>query len=691
MAITINQGTTFLITDELGDVPEGEATGLFYEDTRFLSSYTLLIDQMRSILLGAGEVDYQSSEHFLTNPELASAPGSTLGIRRRRRITTRLRDELRVHNYGDSVAHFVLELELDTDFAGIFDVKASVRVEEEAIRKRGTFTPSVEEGGRLIRLHFTREGLHRELIVHLSQPVAIDPGSCRAEIELDPDESWELIIEFEALVDTDSSTGIGIGPPGTTPAPPRDELDTKSPTLQTNAYILRRAYERALHDFSALRLRGMRIGEGKPVLAAGIPWYMALFGRDSLIASYQALPYDPDLAAGTLRALANLQGDRIDRDRAEEPGKILHEHRFAKITGLQRGILHYPYYGSIDSTPLFLILLAAHHHLTGSLELARELLPNAERALEWIENYGDLDGDGYLEYESSKNGLANQGWKDSWDSVRFRDGRIAEGPIALCEVQGYAYAARLGFAALLEALGKEQDQIRTLREDAARLKEEFNADFWLPDRQTYAEALDGEKRTVDSLTSNPGHLLWTGIVDGERARAIAESLLSPELFSGWGVRTMATSEGGYNPVSYHNGTVWPHDNSLIIAGLVRYGLIRDATKIADGLMNALTHSPDHRLPELLAGYSTEEAAAPVQYPTACRPQAWASGSILLTFAMATGIGLDPGSPNPEPFPNQPFLPSRAEYLELDHLQIGGQRVSVRLERKDDGTIERTIR
>lgn len=705
--ITINESTTFFISDESGDVPEGEANGLFVEDTRFLSRFLLRLDGQPLIPLAADQVDYRTAEHFLTNPDLQRAPGSTLGIIRRRSLGTGLREEVSLHNFGDHDLSCTLELLFDVDFAGIFDVKRSTRVDKEAIRGIGSFITTVEEHGSGARFTYIRDDLHRELVLRLSHPIAVTPDRCRAEIELAPRETWRLVIEFATSTTRQSHKD---GPDATAHTPPHHEREPASaavddllplprsgasetaviasaPILHTGSYLLRRAYERSIEDFAALRLRGEEICQGNLVLAAGIPWYMALFGRDSLIASYQALPFAPDLAAGTLRALASLQGQTLDPERDEEPGKILHEHRFSAMVGLQRGILDFPYYGSVDSTPLFLILLAAHLRLTGSPELARDLWPNSLRALDWIERYGDPDGDGYLEYSGSSNGLANQGWKDSWDSVRYRDGSIARGPIALCEVQGYAYAARLGLAFIADELGDPVLAAR-LRADARQIRVRFNRDFWLPDRGFFAEALDGDKRPVDSLTSNPGHLLWSGIVDEDKARAVAETLLSPSLFSGWGIRTMASGEGGYNPVSYHNGSVWPHDNSLILAGLARYGFTAEAIRIFDGLMTALSHSPDLRLPELFAGYGRDQARKPVEYPSACRPQAWASGSVLLALAAGTGLDLDGGSLSDELFPHDPFLPTGTNEIVLEGFYAGGRRLRLHLQRAGGRLVRR---
>lgn len=650
MAIAINESSTFFITGDDGDVHPGEADGLFAEDTRFLSLYEIRLDGEALIPLAADQIDHRTAEHFLSNPELDQVPASSLGVVRRRWIDHHLADLLEIRNYADHEIACDLELLLDADFADIFEVKLGAGGGRYEARWNGEITSTIEDDGSRIRISCRREqpgaDLVRDLLVTLSAPIAVEPGRCATEIRLAPGESWRLSVDFQPITNHRGAAGSRRSSRRASPPAGADTrravLVANAPTLTTDSYVLRRAYERAVHDFAALRIRGESICRGNLVLAAGIPWFMALFGRDSLIAAYQALPFAPDLAAGTLRALASLQGTEVDEARAEQPGKILHEHRFGTLNGAQREIPRFPYYGSVDSTPLFLIVLAAYTRLTGDLTLARDLYPNALRALEWIEVYGDPDGDGYLEYPGTSGFLANQGWKDSGDSVRFRDGRLAEGPIALCEVQGYAYAARLGLADISQALGDEPLAAR-LRADAASLRDRFNHDFWLLDRGYYAEALDGRKAPVDSLTSNPGHLLWTGIVDDDRARAIADTLLSPPLFSGWGIRTMATTEGGYNPVSYHNGSVWPHDNSLIVAGLARYGLTAEATRVIDGILAALSHSPDHRLPELFAGYGSDEAHAPVPYPTACRPQAWAAGTVFLALSASLGIDIMGGA------------------------------------------------
>lgn len=381
---------------------------------------------------------------------------------------------------------------------------------------------------------------------------------------------------------------------------------------------------------------------GETLPAAGLPWFMALFGRDSLITSFQALPYRPGLAATTLRVLAARQA--LDRDdfHEREPGKILHELRFGELTA--RGERpHSPYFGTADATPLFLILLDEYHRWSGDDELVRALEPNARAALSWIEDSGDRDGDGYVEYQcrNLQTGLVNQCWKDSWNSMQFADGSLAQGPIATSEIQGYVYDAQLRSARLAREVWGEEALAARLELRAGALRSSFHRDFWIPGRGCYALALDGDKRQVDGLASNIGHLLWSGLLDEPAAAAVAERLLGEELFSGWGVRTLAAGEAGYNPLGYHTGTVWPHDNSLIAAGLARYGHDRAAGTIAASILSAAPYF-EHRLPEVFAGFPKSLTSVPVAFPTASRPQAWAAGTPLLMLTTLLSLSPDSG-------------------------------------------------
>jgi glycogen debranching enzyme len=376
---------------------------------------------------------------------------------------------------------------------------------------------------------------------------------------------------------------------------------------------------------------------------------MSLFGRDSVITSYQALPYAPELAATTLRVLSSKQGTRVDRYREEEPGKILHELRLGELTVFGERP-HSPYYGTYDATPLFLVLLDEYERWTGDSDLVRELEGAARAALRWMDEFADRDGDGYLEYErNTESGLENQCWKDSWNSILYADGTLSSLPRATCEIQGYAYDAKVRCARLAREVWDDPELAERLGREAARLKERFNRDFWLPEREFFALALDGEKKPVDSLTSNIGHLLWSGIVDDDKADAVVRHLMGDRLFSGWGVRTMAEGEGGYNPIEYHNGTVWPHDNSFIAAGLARYGYRAEAARVAHAVLEAATYF-DYRLPEVFAGYRRGRTKFPVEYPTASSPQAWATGAPLLLIRVLLGLepdgAVDPVLPEP---------------------------------------------
>jgi glycogen debranching enzyme len=424
-----------------------------------------------------------------------------------------------------------------------------------------------------------------------------------------------------------------------------------APQLQAGDDTLRHVYSRSLTDLAALRFYPHVAVQDVSLPAAGLPWFMALFGRDSLLTSYEALPYRPELARTTLTTLAARQGTELDDFRDEEPGKILHEVRFGELTatGLRP---HSPYYGTADATPLFLVVLDEYERWTGDAELVTTLEPNARAALEWIDRYGDLDGDGYVEYatRNPETGLVNQCWKDSWNSILYADGRIAEGPIAVCEIQGYVYDAKQRVARLARELWGDAALADRLEAEAQALRERFLEDFWIPERECFALALDGEKRRVDSLCSNMGHLLWSGIVDDARADAVAAHLMDAPLFSGWGVRTMAGTEGGYNPVEYHNGTVWPHENSLIAAGLSRYDHRDAAARIAASVVQAAGFF-EHRLPEVFAGCDRQLTHAPVRYPTASSPQAWAAAAPLLL--LTTVLGLVPAADGPRCDPHLP--------------------------------------
>jgi glycogen debranching enzyme len=430
--------------------------------------------------------------------------------------------------------------------------------------------------------------------------------------------------------------------------------------------VLRRSQE----DLGSLRIFDPD-HPGRAVVAAGAPWFMALFGRDSLLSAYMALPVDPSLARGTLQTLADLQGTSVNPDAEEEPGRILHEVRMGVTAGAILGD-RAAYYGTADATPLFVVLMSELNRWGMEKEVLQALLPHADRALAWIRDFGDRDGDGFVEYNrAAPHGLINQGWKDSWDGINFADGQLAEPPIALCEVQGYVYSAYVGRALLAAAAGDEE-LVAEWGNRAAALKEEFNRRFWLPDKGYYAIALDGKKRPVDACASNMGHCLWSGIVDEDKAAKVATRLMSPEMFTGWGIRTLASDMGAYNPVSYHNGSVWPHDSTLVASGLMRYGFVEEARRVATGLFDAAIRFGG-RLPELFCGFDRDEFDVPVPYPTSCSPQAWAAASPVQLMRML--LRLDPYLPAEELWLD-PAVPESFGSFRADNVLLGNSRVSL---------------
>jgi glycogen debranching enzyme len=430
--------------------------------------------------------------------------------------------------------------------------------------------------------------------------------------------------------------------------------------------------DRSIEDLGALRIFDPEHPR-RPVVAAGAPWFMALFGRDSLLTAWMTLPWDASLAAGTLQTLAAWQGRETETASEEEPGRILHEVRFGPASAVALGGRK-AYYGTADATPLFVMLLGELYRWGYKPSVIEALLPHADRALDWIEQFGDADGDGFVEYcRKASHGLANQGWKDSWDGINFADGKVAEPPIALAEVQGYVYAAYRARSELAAGSG-DQAGARLWRKKAKTLRRAFNERFWLPDRGWYAVGLDRDKRPIDSLTSNIGHCLWTGIADADKAAIIARQLMSEDMFSGWGIRTLAKSMAAYNPMSYHNGSVWPHDNAICAAGLMRYGYTEQAQRVAGVILDAAAHF-GYRLPELYCGFSREEFGAPVPYPTSCSPQAWAAGAPLLL--LHTLLRMTPDMPSGRLW-CAPAVPERYLPMRVGGLSLAKARVAVEL-------------
>ena len=567
--LSVLDGSTFVVGDRLGDVRDeaGREHGFYSEDTRFLSRWVLRVGEAPLELLGLDQSAHFAARFFLT-PRVEPDEQAPCSIMRRRLIDHVWMEELTVINHRHEHSELRVALEVDTDFADLFEVK------DGAVAKRDV---SCDHDDRTLKLAYEREGFQRSLTISASRPTAVTRQGFAYLLALAPGEQWSTTFTLTPHAAQQGTTFTHREPRGTLAqlsAAKSAELAewlAQAPVLQAQDTALMRTYRASLSDLGALRLHP-DLSNGASLPAAGLPWFMALFGRDSLITSFQALPYLPGLAATTLRVLAAAQSESRDDFHEQEPGKILHELRFGELTA--RGERpHSPYFGTADATPLFLVLLDEYHRWSGDEELVRTLEPNARAALSWIEDSGDADGDGYVEYacRNRATGLVNQCWKDSWNAIQFADGTLAKGPIATCEIQGYVYDARRRTARLAREVWGDEALALRLERQAAELRDRFRRDFWMPERGCHALALDGEKRQVDSLTSNIGHLLWSGLLDEGQAAATAERLLDEQLYSGWGVRTLGTREAGYNPLGYHTGTVWPHENSLIAAGLARYG------------------------------------------------------------------------------------------------------------------------
>jgi glycogen debranching enzyme len=662
--VTLVEGTSFCLCETGGDVSPGAPQGLFFRDTRILSTWQLRIDDD---VIEPLTVIEDSSYHATFVGRARPRPGqseSTLLVERHRFVGAGMREDVVLTNLGREPAACTVTIRAGADFTDLFDVKSG------RVRQRGEL--EVEHGDGSLRLTRTWRGRSRGVRIEADG----DPTSSSRQLVFRPvvaaRGTWRTTLQVTPEIDGVAS------PPAFPSGQPLEKADPiqratrwlrSAPRLSTDNAALRATLDRSLRDLGELRIFDPDTPD-QVTVAAGAPWFMAVFGRDSLITSYMALALDPALALGALQTLARYQGERTDPVSEEQPGRIAHELRFGVEASLALG--GNVYYGTADATPLFVVVLSELHRWGLFPDQVKGLLPHVDRALEWIDVYGDRDGDGFVEYQrSTDRGLANQGWKDSGDGITFADGRIAQPPIALCEVQGYVYAAYLGRALLAEDY--EQPQEATYwRERAAKLKAAFNDQFWLPDRGWYALGLDRDKRPIDALTSNMGHCLWTGIVDDDKAEAVAERLLSPEMFSGWGVRTLATSMAAYNPMSYHNGSVWPHDNGIIVGGLMRYGFVEHAQRVALGMLDAATAS-GHQLPELMCGFDRAVYPRPVPYPTACSPQAWASATPL--YLLRALIGAEPCVPRGVLALN-PALPDELGSLQVRGVSVGNMRVTL---------------
>lgn len=682
--LAVKEGETFLYTDLEGNLDHGGdyGLGLYSRDTRFLSHFRMTVSGRDPVLLSSSSERGYMSYVDLTNPDLyegdvLTVPQQTLNIRRIRAINGKLFERVRVKNYNAFPIAVDVEFVLGADFADIFHVRGMLRDEPATVD-----VPSVD-GARLELSATGRDGVRRLTRVTFG----VDPDSLTVDDGLATAVFRIRLAPFQTkLVGMTIETLIGEEPPALGEFDVAvhelrrsyEEWERTSTQIVTDNELFNQLLDRSLRDLRALYTETT---DGW-ILAAGIPWYVTVFGRDSLIASHQLLMVNPRPAREALLLLASHQGTKVDDWRDEQPGKILHEIRQGELA--RAGMIpHTPYYGSVDSTPWFLILFAQHLRWTGDVAFAEKLLPAAEGALEWIDRYGDLDGDGFVEYLCrSPRGMRNQGWKDSHESIVHADGRLAEPPIALAEVQAYVYLAKTRMADVYRRLGRGRDAER-LATEAAALKIRFNEAFWMDDEKYFAAALDADKRPVRTVMSNPGHGLYCDVIDTDKAPHLAKRLLAPDMFSGWGIRTMSKAAAAYNPMSYHNGSVWPHDNALIAAGLKRYGFVRSTNRVATALFDAAIQADYFRLPELFCGFTRRTPNRPVSYPVACSPQAWAAGSpFLMLQAM---LGVSARAHENLLTVNKPHLPTWLNTVEVRNLTVGGSRLSLVFRREGEIT------
>ena len=720
---TLKHGNLFLLTDQFGDIhSDSRGLGLYLRDTRLLSCSVVRVSGARPVVLqGSVGMNYRGVIQ-LTNPTLDRNPddkirpgqgltGRKLGITRDRLLSGEaLTERLSIVNFAEHDESVEIRIELASDAADIFEVRGYPR-------ERGTLLPVAVTESAVTFGYDGVDGRRRRTHVRFAEPATVeaiapddvpDLGGCVRftwtwPLRAGEERSLEWTVWGSHLAaptrdgsaaTPDGSAATPGGAPrnarrdeddgrrdGLFPEPPRVTPDegaaayhawTRGTTsVATDHELFNRTINRSVADLRLLMNDGP--AEGDRYVAAGVPWFATLFGRDSIITALQTLAFRPQIAVETLEILASLQATEVDEWRDAEPGKILHELRFGE-TARARELPHSPYYGSIDSTPLWLVLLGATYDWTGDAALVDRLWPNALAALRWIDEWGDRDGDGFVEYERrSPRGLLNQGWKDSGDAIRDRNGREARAPIALAEVQGYVYDAKHRMAGLAEAR-QETALAERLRNDADKLRDRFQEAFWIDDQRYYAMALDGEKRPADAIGSNAGQCLWSGIVADDRARDVADRLLGPELYSGWGIRTYAAGQPGYNPFGYHTGTVWPHDTSLAAAGLKRYGFQEEANRLVGHVFEAAQHFTEFRLPELFCGFDRETAPMPVPYPVACSPQAWSAGAVFMF--LQTMLGLRPHAERNELELLRPNLPDWLGKVTVTNLRVGEASVDL---------------
>ncbi|EAQ37249.1 amylo-alpha-1,6-glucosidase [Nitrobacter sp. Nb-311A] len=684
---TLKHDDTFVVLDSHGDIgaSAGGPDGLFNSDTRYLARLELVLNDMQPLLLGSNlRNDNSGLTVDLTNPDIYD--GDRIVFRKDTIHIVRTiflwrgtaYQRIGLQNHGEQTASVVLSLQFDNDFADLFEARGERR------KRRGTGTSELADPATVVLSYTGIDDVVRTSRLHFEpRPTRLAVNSAMYQIDLPPQQTAGIFLTVSCnKPETERPVGFYRGL-----LAHRREMRrawSHATNVETSNNIFNEVLCQSMADLNILLTQ---TPQGRYPYA-GIPWYSTTFGRDGLITALQMLWIDPGIARGVLRRLAAFQATTVDPLADAEPGKILHEMRGGEMAAL-REVPFARYYGSVDSTPLFVLLAGLYVERTGDESILKELWPAIEAALGWIDGTGDPDGDGFVEYRcASEQGLANQGWKDSFDSIFHADGTLAEGNIALAEVQGYVFAAKRSAARCARALGLA-DRARELEDAAERLACRFEETFWLPDLRTYALALDGKKRPCEVRTSNAGQLLFTGIVQEERARMVAADLMRPAFFTGWGIRTVAIGEARYNPMSYHNGSIWPHDNALIALGLARYGLKHSVEHVFKGLFDAASYMDLRRLPELFCGFRREPRRGPTLYPVACLPQAWASATPFTLLEAALGLEFDPA--RSEIRLRNPRLPAFLNEMILRRLHLGESTVDLRLRRHDEDVSVEVLR
>jgi glycogen debranching enzyme len=681
--LTINHGATFLITEFDGTITNATDQGLYSHDTRFISHYQLFIDGQPWRLLSSGAIAYYASRAYLVNPKVVTEHGTiepaALGLVQTRTIADGLHEDIDIHNYGADRLRFSLEILIRSDFADIFEVKAG------EFTRRGRIESRWQGMRQRLINNYRHRDFRRALIVKIEQcdcQMHYGNGRINLAIDLQPGAAMHACVKYDLKEDKvrrraprecahalDKSRGAQM-------LAEWGEVTTQITTSNEEFY---RLYRQAVEDMAALRLLRDDDHPREMLAAAGVPWFVSVFGRDSLIVSLQNMTVHPEFANATLQRLADLQATEMDDYRDAEPGKMPHELRVGELAHFKR-IPHTPYYGTADATILYLIALHEAWKWLGDEALLSKHDAVVVKCLQWIDQFGDRDGDGFQEYQTrSPQGYENMGWKDAGDAVVYPDGSQVKGPKALCELQGYVFDAKLRAAEMADCLG-QPERAADLRKQATELQCRFEEHFWCEDLGFYAYALDGDKKPVKTIASNAGHLLWSGIVAPDCAEKVVQRLMQADMWSGWGIRTLSEKNPAYNPFSYQNGSVWPHDNGIIAMGFRRYGFANEAAMIARDISEAASFLVFHRLPELYAGVRREPGTFPVQYLGANVPQAWAAGSVFHLLRAILGLDADASR---KTLLVDPALPKWLPDITLQRLRVGEARVDIRFWREGE--------